>query len=67
MGGTLLERYVERIAGLLLCCERVVIAGPAPVKNTIQSLIDLRESALTASGTWIRFAARSCLAALPAT
>jgi hypothetical protein len=38
----------------------------APVKKSIYSLIDLRERALTASGASIRFAARSCSAAIGA-
>ncbi len=39
----------------------------AAAKKTIYSLIDLRESALAASGTSIRFAARSCSAAIGVT
>jgi len=39
----------------------------AEVRKTIYSLTDLRESALTASGTSIRFAARSCWAATTVT
>ena len=39
----------------------------AAVKKSIYSLIDLRASALTASGASIRFAARSCLATTAAT